>query len=121
MLFLGTATLAYTLSNRKQFSKGLATIATIGPLTSYLLITHPALGGWIGMAYNWIAGTPWLLRIVKRKRVSGLSEKGIFFALGAMSCVLAYGLIIHSWPLITGCIQGFTYELIVMKYYYRHR
>jgi uncharacterized protein with PQ loop repeat len=121
IFFLGTATVGYILSNRKLFAKGLLTIATVGPLTSYLLIAHPGWGGWIGMGYNWIAGTPWLYRIVKRKKVSGLSEKGIFFALGAMSCVLAYGIIIRSLPLITGSIQGFAYELTVLRLYYHHR
>ncbi|HEY5152908.1 MAG TPA: PQ-loop domain-containing transporter [Candidatus Saccharimonadales bacterium] len=121
LFFLTVVALGYILFNRKQFAKGLVTIATIGPLTSYLLIAHPGWGGWIGMGYNWIAGTPWLYRIVKRKKVSGLSEQGIYFALGAMSCVLAYGVIIHSSPLITGSLQGFAYELTVLRFYYRHR
>ena len=121
MLFLSATTLAYILSDRKQFGKGLAAILTIGPLTSYILITHPDAGGWIGMAYNWIAGTPWLYRVVKRKKVTGLSEHGIYFALGAMSCVLVYGIIIHSLPLIAGCLQGFIYELTVLRFYYRYR
>lgn len=121
MFFLATITLGYILSDRKQFGKGLVAIMVIAPLTSYVLITHPNAGGWLGMVYNWIAGTPWLFRILRRKKVSGLSEHGIYFALGAMACVLAYGLIIRSWPLIAGCIQGFVYELVVLKYYYRHR
>jgi uncharacterized protein with PQ loop repeat len=121
MFFLTVATLGYTLSNRRKFAQGIVSIAVIAPVTSYLLIVHPAAGGWIGMAYNWIAGTPWLLKVVRGKKVSGISERSILFALGAMSCVLAYGLIIHSWPLITGSIQGFAYELTVMRYYYRHR
>ena len=121
MIFLGTATLGYTLSNRKKFAQGLISIAIVGPVTSYLLIVHPGAGGWIGMAYNWIAGTPWLIKVVRGKKVSGISERSILFALGAMSCVLAYGIIIRSWPLIVGCIQGFAYELTVLKYYYRHR
>jgi uncharacterized protein with PQ loop repeat len=121
MVVLGTAVLGYTLSNRKKFGQGLAAIAVVGPVTSYLLIVHPGAGGWIGMAYNWIAGTPWLARVVRRKKVSGISLRSMYFALGAMSCVLAYGIIIHSWPLIVGSIQGFAYELVVLKFYYRHR
>lgn len=121
MLMMVTATLGYTLSNRKQFTKGLAAIAVVGPLTSYMLIMNPASGGWIGMAYNWIAGTPWLLRIVRRKKVSGISERGMYFAFGAMICVLSYGLIINSHPLIVGCIQGMVYEYIVLRFYYQHR
>ncbi len=118
---LGTAVLAYTLTNRRKFMQGLLSIAVIGPVTSYLLISNPWAGGWIGMIYNWIANTPWLIKVVIGKKVSGLSERAIFFALGAMACVFAYGVIIHSWPLIIGCIQGYVYELIVLKYYYRHR
>ncbi len=121
IMFLAIALIGFTLSDRKQFSKGLAAIVIIGPITSYILITHPGSGGWVGMAYNWIAGTPWLFRVIRRKKVSGISEKSMFFALGAMACVLAYGLIIHSLPLITGSLQGFAYELIVLRYYYRHR
>ena len=121
MIPLGAAVLGYILSNRKQFGKGMLAIATIGPLTSYLLILSPGSGGWIGMLYNWIAGTPWLIRVVRKKKVSGISAHGIFFALGAMSCVLAYGIIIRAWPLIVGSIQGFVYELTVARYYYRYR
>lgn len=121
IVVLGTAILGYTLSNRKKFGQGLATIAIVGPLTSYMLIAHPGSGGWVGMAYNWIAGTPWLAKVVKHKKVSGISERSLYFALGAMICVLSYGLIIHSLPLITGCIQGLIYESIMLKFYYRHR
>jgi uncharacterized protein with PQ loop repeat len=121
VFFLTVIALGYILSNRRQFAKGLVAIAIVAPLTSYLLIKHPGWGGWIGMAYNWIAGTPQLARIVHRKKVSGLSEKSLFFALGAMSCVLAYGLIIHSLPLVIGCFQGFTYVLITLRFYYRYR
>ncbi|HUY85236.1 MAG TPA: PQ-loop domain-containing transporter [Candidatus Dormibacteraeota bacterium] len=121
IIFLGTAVLGYTLSNRKKFGQGLTAIAVVGPVTSYLLIAHPGAGGWLGMSYNWIAGTPWLFRVIRRKKVSGISENSMYFALGAMICVLSYGLIIHSWPLITGCIQGLIYESIMLKFYYRHR
>lgn len=121
IVILGTVVLGYTLSDRKKFGQGLVAIAIVGPLTSYLLITHPGAGGWIGMSYNWIAGTPWLAKVIKHKKVSGISERSMFFAVGAMLCVLSYGLIIHSWPLITGCIQGLIYESIVLKFYYRHR
>lgn len=121
MLGLSIGLIGYTLSNRKQFTKGVVTIAVIGPLTSYLLIAHPGAGGWIGMAYNWIAGTPWLVRIIRRKKVSGLSERGLWFAIGAISCVLTYGLLIRAWPLIVGSIQGYAYELTALKFYYRHR
>ena len=121
IIFLGTAVLGYTLSNRKKFGQGLTAIAVVGPVTSYLLIAHPGAGGWLCMSYNWIAGTPWLFRVIRRKKVSGISENSMYFALGAMICVLSYGLIIHSWPLITGCIQGLIYESIMLKFYYRHR
>lgn len=121
MFFLGTAALGYTLSNRRKFAQGLISIAIVGPVTSYLLITHPGAGGWMGMAYNWIAGTPWLIKVVRGKKVSGISERAIIFALGAMLCVLAYGAIIRSLPLIAGSIQGLVYELTVARYYYRHR
>jgi len=121
MLGLVTATLGYTLSDRKKFGQGLVTIAVVGPLTSYLLLTHPASGGWIGMGYNWIAGTPWLARIIRRKKVSGISERGMYFAFGAMFCVLSYGLIINSHPLVVGCLQGLVYESVALKFYYRHR
>jgi uncharacterized protein with PQ loop repeat len=121
MFFISAATLGYTLADHKKFAKGLLAIAIVAPVTSYALLTYPNLGGWIGMSYNWVAGTPWLYRVIKRRKVSGISEHGMYFALGAMLCVLTYGLIIHSLPLIVGCIQGLTYEFIVMRFYYRHR
>lgn len=113
--------LGYTLSNRKQFFRGLTTIVIVGPLTSYGLLHFPAEAGWFGMAYNWMASTPQLVRIVGRKKVSGLSQRSLFFATGAMLFVLSYALIIHSLPLITGCLIGLTYEGIIFRYYYRYR
>ena len=113
--------LGYTLSNRKQFYKGLATIIIVGPLTSYALLHFPAQSGWFGMLYNWIAATPQLIRIVRRKKVSGLSERGLYFALGAMLFTLSYALIINSRPLIAGCAIGLVYSYIVFTYYYRYR
>lgn len=121
MFFLGTAELGYLLSNRKQFVKSLCTLVIVAPLTSYLLVRNPAAGGWIGMVYNWVASTPWLYRVVKYKKVSGISEQGIYFAFGAMSCVLTYGIIVHSWPLIAVITQSLVYELIICRYYYRYR
>jgi uncharacterized protein with PQ loop repeat len=121
VLLLTVAILGYTLSNRKQFGRGLATIALVGPLTSYMLIRYPASSGWVGMAYNWLASTPWLIRIVTGKKVSGLSERALYFAVGAMICTLAYALLINAAPLIAGCLQGLVYAAVIMTYYYRHR
>jgi len=121
VLLLAVAIVGYILSNRKQFIRGLVTIAIVGPLTSYMLIHNPGAGGWIGAGYNWLAGTPQLARIIHRKKVSGLSEKGLFFALGALLFALSYGLLIHSAPLVAGCSQGLIYMWITMTYYYRYR
>ncbi|HSW85544.1 MAG TPA: PQ-loop domain-containing transporter [Candidatus Saccharimonadales bacterium] len=121
VLMLGIAILGYILSNHKQFVRGLIAIAIIGPVTSYVLIHNPGAGGWLGMLYNWMAGTPQLMRIVRRKKVSGLSEKGLYLATIAMTFTLTYGLLIHSLPLVAGCIQGLTYMWVTMMFYYRHR
>lgn len=121
VLGLGVGIIGFILVDRKQFARGLLAIAVIGPITGYALVRNPALGGWVGMAYNWLAGTPQLVRITRRKKVSGLSERSLFFATSAMLCVLAYGLLIHALPLIAGSIQGLTYMTITMRYYYRYR
>ncbi|OGL30445.1 hypothetical protein A3F37_01040 [Candidatus Saccharibacteria bacterium RIFCSPHIGHO2_12_FULL_41_12] len=121
VLALTMSILGFTLSNKKQFAKGIIAIAVVGPLTSYMLLRHPASSGWVGMIFNWIAATPWLMKVITKKKVSGISEKGLMFALGAMLCTLAYGILIHSWPLIAGCIQGLIYTAIIMQFYYRYR
>lgn len=122
MIFaLAIALLGFTLADKKQFTRGLLTIAIIGPLTSYVLISFPGTGGWLGMLYNWTAATPQLARIIRRKKVSGLSERGLYFAVTAMLFTLTYALLIRSWPLITGCTQGLVYAAVMMTYYYRHR
>jgi uncharacterized protein with PQ loop repeat len=113
--------LGYTLSNRKQFLRGLTTIVIVGPLTSYALLRFPAQSGWFGMAYNWIASTPQLARIVRRRKVSGLSERALYCAVGAMLFTLSYALIIHSRPLEVGCGIGLLYAYITLTYYYRYR
>lgn len=121
MFVLSSITLGFILSHKRKFLQGLFSIAVIGPVTSLVLINNPSAGGWIGMSYNWIAGTPQLIRIIHRKKVSGISEHGIFFAFGAMFCVLAYGIIIHSYPLILGCLQGIIYESAVLYHFLKYR
>ncbi len=118
---IGIALLGFVLSNHKQFLKGIITIAIVGPITSYILFHSPSLAGWMGMLYNWIASTPELLLIVRKKKVSGISEKSLFFATGAMTLTVIYAFIIHSPPLIAGCLQGLIYMLVIFKYFYRHR
>lgn len=122
MIFvLAVAILGFTLSNRRQFARGLMTIAVVGPVTSAVLLSFPASGGWVGMLYNWIAATPQLIKILRHKKVSGLSERALYFATGAMLFTLTYGLLIHSAPLIAGCTQGLIYMYVTIVYYYRHR
>ena len=121
MFFLSSTTLGFTLSNRKKFARGLIAIAVIGPITAYVLISNPDAGGWIGMLYNWVAGTPQLIKIVRHRKVSGLSPHGIYFAFAAMLCVLTYGFIIHSLPLVIGCVQGIIYETVVLRFFRLHR
>ncbi len=121
LIGLGLALMAYVISNKKQFAKGVASIVIIGPITSYILVRYPAAGGWVGVIYNWLAATPWLHKVVTTQKVSGMSEKGLLLALVAMLCSLTYGLLIHSWPLIVGSVQGLIYMAVVMRFYYRHR
>ena len=121
VIVLTIALLGYTLSNHKQFIRGLIAIAIVGPLTSYALLRFPAESGWVGMAYNWAASTPQLARIIHRKKVSGLSEHSLYWAMFAMLLTLAYGLLIHSTPLIAASVRGIAYVLIIFVYYYRHR
>jgi uncharacterized protein with PQ loop repeat len=121
VLLLAVGILGFILSNRRQFVRGLITIAIVGPLTAYVLFSFPAQAGWLGMSYNWLAATPELLLVVRRKKVSGISEKGLYFSTGAMIFTLAYATLIHSLPLMTGCIQGLIYMSVIMTCYYRHR
>ncbi len=121
LIFLTIAILGFTLANRKQFVRGLITIAVVGPLTSYLLLVMPAGAGWVGMSYNWVANTPWLLRVVRRKKVSGISEKSLFFSIGAIIFTFTYGALIHALPLVVGGVQGLSYDCTILAYYYKHR
>jgi len=121
VLCLNVVLLGYTLSNRKQFVRGLITIAIVGPLTSYGLLRFPLESGWLGMTYNWVASTPWLVRVVRRKKVSGISERSLYFSTGALLCTMSYGLLIHLPPLIAGGVIGLVYDGVIMTHYYRYR
>ena len=114
-------TLAYTLSDRKQFARGLLAIATIGPLTSYLLITYPSQSGWVGVVCNVIASTPQLVHVIRTKKTSGISESSLFFAVAALLATFVYGLLVHSIPLMAGCVFGMSSTIIIIAYYYRYR
>jgi len=121
MMLITLGTLFYILGNKKQFVKGIVAIAIVGPITSYILIVHPSVAGWLGVAYNLIAATPWVLHVVITKKVSGISERSFYFSLSAMLCTLTYALLIVSIPLIVGCLLGLAYTSVIMGYYYKYR
>jgi len=121
MLVITATTLAYTLGNKKQFIRGLIAIAIVGPLTSYIIIVFPGVSGWVGVIYNAIASTPWLVHVIRTKKTSGISERSLFFSLGAIICTFTYALLITSAPLVVGCIVGLTTISVAMRYYYRYR
>jgi uncharacterized protein with PQ loop repeat len=121
MLILTVIILGLLLSKKNQFTKGLLSIAIFGPLTATIIIGFPDFSGWTGMIYNTIAATPWLINIVTTKRVSGLSERSLFLSTGAMLCVLTYGIMTNTFPLIAGCVQGLSYMVIVTYHYYSYR
>lgn len=122
LLFLMTVvTVAYMLGNRKQFYRALGSLVIIGPITSLALITYPHSSGWIGVAFNVISEIPQLIRLVRTKKVTGISEHSMFFVIGAIASTLVYGILVHSWPLIIGCAQGILFTSIILAYYYRYR
>lgn len=121
MFFMTGTIVSILLSSKKQRYAGILSIVTLGPLTSWLIIVYPDYAGWIGVVYNVIAATPWIVHVVRTKKTSGISERALFMALGAMVSTLSYGALIKSGPLIVGCLIGITFELIIMRYYYRYR
>jgi len=108
-------------NNRHQFRLGLFSIVTVGPLTSLLLVAFPGMAGWIGMSYNWIAGTPWLIHVMKSQKLTGISAQSLAFTWGAMSCVLIYGALIQAPPLVAGSLQGMGYQAVISGRYYKFR
>ena len=121
MFVMTGAMVSILLSSKKQRYAGLLSIITLGPLTAWLIIVYPGLAGWIGVTYNVIASTPWIVHVVRTKKTSGISERALFMAFGAMISTITYGILIKSGPLIVGCLIGLTFELIIMRYYYRYR
>lgn len=121
LFILTVATLAYTLSDRKKFTRGIIAILIIAPITIYALLSYPGVAGWMGMTYNLIAGLPWLLRVLIHKKVSGISERALYATFVALICVLSYGIIINAGPLIIGCATGLLQSSIILIYYYRYR
>lgn len=121
MFFMTGAIVFLLLSSKKQRYSGLVSIFTLGPLTAYLIIVYPGLSGWIGMAFNVIASTPWVIHVMRTKKTSGISEKAMYLAISATLSTMAYAFLINSGPLITGTLIGICYELIILRYYYRYR
>jgi len=122
MFIVSVALLSFILShNRRQFHRGLLTIMLVGPLTTYLLWRFPNASGWMGMLYNFIAGTPYLIKVIKTKRLSGVSGRALIFAWGAMTTILLYAILVDAPPLIVGCTQAIIYQTIITKYYLRYR
>lgn len=113
--------IGYILADRRKFFGALASIASIGPITSYFLIYFSNISGWLAMSYNWMAGTPQLIKVINHKKIPGFSEHSILFVIGATTSVVIYGSLIGAKPLIVGGIQGIIYELIIAYYYYSYR
>jgi uncharacterized protein with PQ loop repeat len=121
LFFITVAVLGYTLTNKRLFMRGITAIAIVGPLTSILLILVPHIGGWLGVAYNTAASTPWLVHIIKTKKTSGISSHSLALAYSATLFTLAYAILIVSYPLIVGCLLGLTYDGLTIRYYLRYR
>jgi uncharacterized protein with PQ loop repeat len=121
LLLLTVGILNFTLHNRRQFFRGVVAILIIGPLTGIVLSKFPLASGWMAVAYNWIASVPWMVRVIRTKKTSGISAYSLYWSIVAMSFTLTYALLIHSVPLITTCIEGLLYQAVIMRYYYRYR
>ena len=121
LLLLTVGTLNFTLHNRRQFLRGLIAILIIGPFTAFMLLTFPSAAGWLAMLYNWAASAPWMIRVIRHKKTSGISEHSLYWSLAATGFTLTYALLIRSAPLITTCAEGLLYQAIIMRYYYRYR
>lgn len=120
MLAITVITLAYILGNRRQFLQGLVAIALISPVTGYLLFAHPSISGWVAAGYNLIAALPGVVKVIRVKKISGVSPRGLAFSVGATLCTLAYASLIGSAPLIYGCTQGLTLQSVTITYYLRY-
>lgn len=113
--------IGFILADKRKFYSALGSIGAIAPSTSWILINFSNISGWLAMSYNWIAGTPQLLKVINHKKITGFSEHAILFVLGATSSVVIYGTLIGAKPVIAGGIQGLIYELVVTYYFYSYR
>ncbi|MDO8266112.1 MAG: hypothetical protein Q7T41_04190, partial [Candidatus Saccharibacteria bacterium] len=112
--FITLFTLAYVLGNKKQFFKGIIAIIVISPITSYLLISNPDISGWLAVAYNTIASTPWLFHVITTKKTSGISEKSLYLNVTATLLTATYAILIGSGPLILGTSLGMITTIVIM-------
>lgn len=121
MMVITVTTLAYILGNKRQFIKGLFTITAVGPFTAYVLLAFTGASGWLGVAYNNIANAPWLIRVIRTKKSSGISEKSLYYSIGALLCTLTYAFLINSIQLEVGCYLGIIFTAVIMRYYYHYK
>lgn len=121
ILLVTVILLGYILRDRQLFYRGVASIAVIGPTAGLALIMFPASSGWIGVSLNVVAEIPQMYRIIRYKKVSGISVHSQLYAVGAIICTLAYGLMVHATPLVVGCAQGIVFISITLLYRYLYR
>jgi uncharacterized protein with PQ loop repeat len=112
--------LGYTLTNKRQFSKGLLAIVIFGPTTSLLLLNFPHIAGWIGVLYNNIAAAPWLIHVIRTKKTSGISRHSLVWTYAAITFTFSYAILIISFPLMAGCLLGIFTTSIITRYYFRY-
>jgi uncharacterized protein with PQ loop repeat len=121
LLVLSLGVLYFILADRTLYKRALGAILVIAPLTSAILIYFPDWSGWLGVAYNAIAATPWLIHVLRTTKLSGISIHALWLDQVAMGCTLAYALLIGSVPLTVGCAQGLLYTWIITYRTYRYR
>ncbi len=112
--------LGYVLGNKRQFYRGVITIIIVGPLGGAALVYWPLNSGWFGMGFNLIAVLPQLYRVIRVKKVSGISIHGLTYALAAIACTMTYGILVHAHVLTLACLQGTVIEGIFVYYYLRY-
>lgn len=121
VLFTINAVILYfVLTDKKLFKRALLAIAIISPITSLILIQFPSLSGWLGVVYGVIASTPWLVHVLRTKKLRGISIKSLWLSQIALGCTLTYALLIGSLPLMTGCTLGLLNTWIITYRRYKY-
>ncbi len=110
----------YLLAHSKKRKQLIAIMFVCGALLGMvLLFLSKSAAGWVSLAYMTLAMTPQIVKVIRDKRIDGLSRRAekLWFFVNIATFLYAFEL--RAYPLIIAGIVGTSYSIVVLGMLHR--